>query len=108
MVWKLKRNYSPFTLPLLGVAGLAIGAGAGWWLTLPEWRQHDLQFRAVWQARHLLDRPKTGQRPYRYFAYCSDAHAAGYYSITRNEPSYREKLDADHDGVACEPYRGQR
>ncbi|MDX8357869.1 excalibur calcium-binding domain-containing protein [Sphingopyxis terrae] len=27
--------------------------------------------------------------------------------IYRGEPGYREGLDADADGVACEPYRRQ-
>jgi hypothetical protein len=38
---------------------------------------------------------------------CDDARAAGTAPIYRGEPGYREGLDADNDGIACEPYRGQ-
>jgi hypothetical protein len=42
-----------------------------------------------------------------YFARCSEARAAGVAPIYRNEPGYREGLDGDGDGVACEPYHGR-
>jgi hypothetical protein len=38
---------------------------------------------------------------------CSAAHAAGIYSIREGEPGYRPELDADGDGLACEPYHGR-
>lgn len=41
-----------------------------------------------------------------YYASCRDALLDGASSIRRGEPGYRPPLDADHDGVACEPYRG--
>ena len=43
---------------------------------------------------------------YRYFRNCAAAQAAGVYSIPRGAPGYRPALDADDDGVACEPYVG--
>ena len=42
-----------------------------------------------------------------YFANCSDARAAGEAPIYRGEPGYRDELDRDGDGVACEPYYGR-
>lgn len=42
----------------------------------------------------------------RYFRNCAAAHAAGVYSIPRGAPGYRAALDADDDGLACEPYYG--
>lgn len=39
-----------------------------------------------------------------YYRYCSDARAAGAAPIYRGQPGYRTALDADGDGVACEPY----
>jgi len=39
-----------------------------------------------------------------FFANCSQAHAAGRYDIPRSDPAYRAALDADRDGLACEPY----
>lgn len=43
---------------------------------------------------------------YRYYRSCAAAHAAGVYSIPRGAAGYRPALDADKDGVACEPYIG--
>lgn len=42
-----------------------------------------------------------------YWRRCDDARAAGTVPIYSGEPGYREGLDADYDGIACEPYRGQ-
>jgi hypothetical protein len=50
---------------------------------------------------------KPEAQPYRYFRNCRAAHAAGRYNIRRGDPSYRAALDADNDGLACEPYRGR-
>ena len=41
-----------------------------------------------------------------YYRRCADARAAGAAPIRRGEPGYREALDRDLDGVACEPYLG--
>ncbi|WP_368044722.1 excalibur calcium-binding domain-containing protein [Sabulicella glaciei] len=39
-----------------------------------------------------------------YFPNCAAAHEAGYYNIPVGSPGYRPPLDADGDGLACEPY----
>ncbi|WP_446653748.1 excalibur calcium-binding domain-containing protein [Blastomonas sp.] len=36
---------------------------------------------------------------------CNDARAAGTAPIYQGEPGYREGMDGDSDGIACEPYR---
>ena len=41
-----------------------------------------------------------------YYPNCDAARGAGAAPINRGEPGYREPLDADDDGVACEPYGG--
>ena len=41
---------------------------------------------------------------YLYYRYCDQARAAGAAPLYRGEPGYRAGLDADGDGVACEPY----
>ena len=41
-----------------------------------------------------------------YYPNCAAARAAGVAPIQRGQPGYRDELDADDDGVACEPYRG--
>ena len=40
-----------------------------------------------------------------YYSSCAVARAAGAAPIRRGSPGYRSKLDADGDGIACEPYR---
>ena len=37
-----------------------------------------------------------------YFNNCSEARASGYSNIRRGEPGYRDRLDRDGDGIACE------
>ena len=39
-----------------------------------------------------------------YYPSCSWARSAGKAPIIRGEAGYRSALDADRDGVACEPY----
>jgi hypothetical protein len=41
-----------------------------------------------------------------YWPGCNAARAAGTAPIYRGEPGYREGMDGDDDGVACEPYPG--
>jgi len=40
-----------------------------------------------------------------YFPNCAAARAAGAAPIYAGQPGYRRGLDADSDGIACEPYR---
>lgn len=40
-----------------------------------------------------------------YYHTCRDAFQDGRTSIRRDEPGYRSELDADNDGIACEPFR---
>lgn len=47
---------------------------------------------------------ETGDRV--YFRNCAAARAAGAAPIYWGRPGYREQLDGDSDGIACEPYRG--
>lgn len=42
-----------------------------------------------------------------HWSRCDEARAAGTAPIYEGEPGYREGLDGDSDGIACEPYRGQ-
>lgn len=38
---------------------------------------------------------------------CDAARQAGTAPIYAGEPGYREGMDGDGDGIACEPYRGR-
>src|SRR3546814_3770360 len=40
-----------------------------------------------------------------YWRGCDDARAAGTAPSYRGEPGYRDGMDGDSDGIACEPYR---
>lgn len=40
-----------------------------------------------------------------YYQGCDDARAAGAAPIHRGQPGYRDGMDGDGDGIACEPYR---
>lgn len=39
-----------------------------------------------------------------FYATCRDAFQDGRANIRRSEPGYRPALDADGDGLACEPF----
>jgi hypothetical protein len=40
-----------------------------------------------------------------YYPGCDAARAAGAAPIYRGQPGYREEMDGDDDGIACEPHR---
>jgi Excalibur calcium-binding domain len=42
-----------------------------------------------------------------YYPNCKAAWAAGAAPIYRGQPGYREDMDGDDDGIACEPFRGR-
>jgi hypothetical protein len=42
-----------------------------------------------------------------YYRFCEDAWRAGAAPLFRGQPGYRDALDRDGDGVACEPYPGR-
>ena len=41
-----------------------------------------------------------------FYPNCDSARAAGVAPLHVGDPGYRDKLDADGDGIACEPYHG--
>ena len=78
-----------FILALIGIAGISrVGKKLG-----------------VTEESAPLGRTSAGSSDV-YYRYCKDARAAGAAPLYRGEPGYRPALDADNDGVACEPYRG--
>lgn len=42
-----------------------------------------------------------------YYENCTEAREDGAQSIREGEPGYREELDRDGDGIACEPWHGR-
>lgn len=61
---------------------------------------------ATVQAAADIDRDRAPQ-PGDYWSRCSEARAAGVAPLHVGEPGYREGLDRDRDGIACEPYQGR-
>lgn len=56
---------------------------------------------AVWAGVARAREPQVGD----FWGRCDDARAAGTAPIYASEPGYREGMDRDGDGVACEPFR---
>jgi hypothetical protein len=61
-------------------------------------------------ARRLASpRRRAAVRPAPYVRYsgCNEVRAAGLAPLYRGQPGYREDMDGDLDGIACEPHRGR-
>lgn len=54
------------------------------------------------------DRPAQKHGDGWSYPHCDAARAAGAAPVRAGEPGYGPHLDRDGDGVACEPYVGQR
>jgi Excalibur calcium-binding domain len=50
-----------------------------------------------------LEKQQIGQSV--YYAGCNEVRASGKAPLYRGDPGYREGMDGDSDGIACEPYR---
>ena len=77
---------------ILSPAAMLGGLGGYAWSTLP---------RAAFQSP--AERIKVEQSV--HYSGCDEARAAGKAPIQAGQPGYREGLDGDGDGVACEPVR---
>jgi hypothetical protein len=87
-----------------GVVGAVVGLGST--ATTPKGRTELMSSAsdvAVATGMARARAPQEGD----YWRRCDDARAAGSAPIYRGEPGYCDGLDADNDGMACEPYRGQ-
>jgi hypothetical protein len=100
----LERSKSRRTTVKLAVIGLLIGASLGLAiLTMPEGSLKatgsSVQTLAIEAGLVRARAPQPGD----YWMSCNAARAAGTTPIYAGEPGYRSWLDADGDGVACEP-----
>lgn len=93
-----------------------LGIWAGTFQTPAEFRASDPSARAEivelerrmqaeQRASASPQRITTPARPGVYFRSCKEARAAGAAPLYRGQPGYREEMDGDRDGVACEPIR---
>lgn len=55
-------------------------------------------------AKTLIEQAQPAPPVDQHFSGCDAARAAGRVNIARSDPSYRERMDGDGDGLACEPY----
>lgn len=89
---------------LIGLGLIGAVAATGWTVASP-----DQQNAAIAAAKEIgvttgVIRERAPQEG-DYWRSCDDARAAGTAPIYRGEPGYREGMDRDSDGLACEPYR---
>ena len=92
--WRRTRRINRFPT-LVALACAMMFCGIFFSDRLPS-QQQALAFAADGPAKVSL---------YRYYPNCSSARAAGVAPIPAGQPGYREELDRDGDGRACEPYR---
>ena len=74
------------------------GVAAVTWLALP-------QLGSFWTQATMSAEQRAAIEQSRYFPNCDAARAAGAAPIYAGSPGYREGMDGDSDGIACEPYR---
>jgi Excalibur calcium-binding domain len=98
----------------VGAVALGVVAGSGSMVMSPEGRA-DIAAKlteAVDDAGEVADdisvaagitRAREPQ-PGDFWGGCNDARTAGTAPIYRGEPGYREDMDGDSDGIACEPH----
>lgn len=97
-----RRSDALSILIVAAVGGAALGAGS---LAMTGDGRSDLATRAQTVAVVAgIARARTPQAGDRWGG-CHDARAAGTAPIYRGEPGYREDMDGDGDGIACEPVR---
>ena len=99
-----RRTGSAIGSALAGASLLAGAVGTGVLLSNPEQRAEALSVVRDFGVGVGFVRERTPQEG-DHWRGCDDAHAAGTAPIYRGEPGYREGMDGDSDGIACEPYR---
>ena len=94
-------RYSKSNSSFVGqVIGLSVVAGAATWQMAPSVESAMSQISKSPEEIAAIERSA-------YYRNCDAARAAGAAPIYRGQPGYREGMDGDSDGIACEPYRGQ-
>jgi len=68
----------------------------------------DAEARRSSRAKSVRASGGNGGAAYGAFRNCAAARAAGAAPVYRGQPGFGPHLDADGDGIGCEPYRGRR
>jgi hypothetical protein len=61
------------------------------------------QLTALWNTASLAEPQRLHLEHTAFYRNCDAARAAGAAPIYRGTPGYRDALDRDSDGIACEP-----
>jgi hypothetical protein len=93
--WRKPESRAAFLARMLGVWALVAAAT---WVLMPQAQSLWTQLRATPEQRAAIERSA-------YYPNCTAARAAGAAPMYRGSPGYRDTLDGDSDGIACEPYR---
>lgn len=88
-----QRRTQPTSLWLVGAGTFVIAFGGASYALAPN-APGKAEIRREWTKR------TTDQ----HYAGCSQARANNHQDIASWEPSYRDHMDGDGDGLACEPY----
>ena len=83
-------------LPLAGFAGVAAG---GLMSIVPASDAATPATKPVAILHDVIDATT-------YYSGCNEVRALGKAPLYAGQPGYREEMDGDLDGIACEPYRG--
>jgi hypothetical protein len=97
--WRSSRRTRDAALVAIGLAGFAFAG-------VTTWEHGFVSGRAAYaaEAPHALSRGGDLSSRFRArYRDCDAARTAGAAPIYRGEPGYRSPLDADDDGIACEP-----
>lgn len=89
-----RPNAKPLPIWLAAIGTFAIAFGGATYALTPD-APGKPALRREWSKR------TTDQ----HYSGCSQARANQHENIASWEPSYREHMDGDGDGLACEPYR---
>jgi hypothetical protein len=95
------RNSTLHFLGNAAIAGAVIGLGSAAFTETGRARLLAVATAIATEGGVRARAPQPGD----YWHGCHEARAAGTAPIYRGEPGYREKMDGDNDGIACEPYR---
>lgn len=88
----------------LGLGLLGAAVGGGWTIATPEQQAVAISAAKEFAVATGAMRERAPQEG-DYWSGCNKARAAGTAPIYRGEPGYRDAMDGDGDGIACEPYR---
>jgi hypothetical protein len=99
----MRNRALPILPTLLGAAVLGVALGLGSAATSPSGQSalagqaQQLAVSSGWKRQR---EPQAGDA----WGGCNDARSAGTFPIYRDEPGYREDMDGDGDGIACEAH----